>query len=158
MKRFLIDAKLLPLVEKADNGDAEAQLELMFYYGKGENGTPKDIEWAKHYAYKLTEHYPKDIRLFWKPEDGILCYSKIYSFLAREAYKSRQYKESLKWLRTCENYCRNYSEEIYTDLIKRRNVKEDFKMVKSAIRAEKFKWLKKLWTWLLPITKCLSRK
>lgn len=89
MRRFLVDAKLLPLVEKAEAGDGTSQLELLFNYGQGINGTPKDSEWAKYYAYELVKQFPKDIPLFGN-KGGVMSYARLFSFIARVHYSRKK--------------------------------------------------------------------
>jgi len=149
VRRFLVDAKLLPLVEKAEAGDGTSQLELLFNYGQGINGTPKDREWAKYYAYKLTEHCPKEIPLFWN-KNHIMSYARLFTYIGGEHYLKREYSESIKWFKRAKNYCRSeYSDEIYESELKRHKIEEWLFKARQARKEAMISLLKKVTSNLL---------
>lgn len=145
MKGFILDAKHLSLVEKAESGVAEAQLELVNYYADGINGVPKDLNWAKYYCYQLALQYPKKIVIFWN-ESKKMEYARLFTYLGDLSFISGNYFEALKWYKKAKKHCRTkYTENGYREEMKRQKIAEGIDSAKRAIKGKLIFDIKKIY-------------
>jgi TPR repeat protein len=106
---MLIDAKLLPLKKRADDGDPVAQVKIADAYYQG-NGAPLDYGQAKRYLIKVAANNPVDLPLYGY---GTLLYT-----IGELCYHSGQMKEANEWYQKSKDYFREtYEDEFGNELI-----------------------------------------
>lgn len=106
---MLIDAKLLPLKKRADDGDPVAQVKIADAYYQG-NGAPLDYEQAKKYLIKVSANDPNDLPLYGY---GTLLYT-----IGELCYHSGQMKEANEWYQKSKDYFHEtYEDEFGNKLI-----------------------------------------
>lgn len=108
-KIMLIDVELLPIKSRADEGDHEAQVEMMdaFYMGKG---VPVDFAQAKKYLIMLSQNDPDDL-----PQLG---YGTLLYFIGDACHRLGQMEEANEWYQKSKDYFREtYEDEFGNELI-----------------------------------------
>ena len=118
---MLIDADLIPIKEKADLGDAEAQLEIAgaFFLGRG---VPKSIHRAKHY-YELLAARPPD-------EVDFLGYGTLLALIGKLAARERKFGESRFWFEEAYKYITTtYVDDFAKEIMEEIDLEEYMKSV-----------------------------
>lgn len=106
---MLIDANLLRIKERADQGDTDAQMDMAdaFYLGKG---VPMDHEQNKKYLIMLSQNDPDDL-----PDFG---YGTLLCLIGRACQRLGQMEEANEWYQKSKDYfCETYDADFGNKLI-----------------------------------------
>lgn len=140
MKYFLIDSALLPLKERADQGDIQAVRELFNAYASGEKAA-HSYDYAKAYGQKIAAYYPKEIYCNKEP-DKVACYSSIFYILGEMEKFDGNYRAAYKWYKKSIDHAK--IEKASEPFITRNNVHQLLRETKILIRDSR---IDKIKTW-----------
>lgn len=106
---MLIDADLLPLKKRADDGDPVAQMKIADAYYQG-NGVPLDYKQAKQYLLMVAANNPDDL-----PQYG---FGTLLYVIGELCYHSGQMQEANEWYQKSKDYFREtYEDDFGNELI-----------------------------------------
>lgn len=111
---MLIDAVLLPLKKMADEGDPDAQIEMLDIFFEG-RGAAVDYSLSKKYMIMLSHHDPSDL-----PQIG---YGSLLYLIGNVCGRMEQWAEAKQWYQKSVEYFHDtYIEEFANKLINEFNL------------------------------------
>ena len=114
---MIIDMALIPIRDKAEAGDPEAQRQMAIAYASRVGVIRKGDDELLHYSIMLAEHHPDTI--------PIVSYGSLLSSIGDMLLRKEKYFEAVEWYRRSKDYImKTYLTHVALDLINHLGIKK----------------------------------